>query len=200
MSKGLVVALTLLVTMGEAAGAVGQGKKTLDALFATRAFSETVISPDGKRVAWVESLQTKEHAPSPNSAIYVASVSKARSALDVAGLPATGPPRRMTAGNGVVAAEHDVAWSPDGLKIAFLSDAEKKGQLQLYIATVAGGVAAHRVTSLKGFLADPKWSPDGKKLAVLFTENAPRASGPLEAVASPTGVIEIGRASCRERV
>src|SRR5579864_5270876 len=32
-------------------------------------------------------------------------------------------------------------------------------------------------------------SPDGKSLAILFTENAPRAPGPLEPVAAATGVI-----------
>jgi Tol biopolymer transport system component len=38
-------------------------------------------------------------------------------------------------------------------------------------------------------LANPKWSPDGKQLAVLFTENAVRVPGPLEAVTPLSGVV-----------
>ena len=50
--------------------------------------------------------------------------------------------------------------------------------------------AARKMTSVKGFLATPKWSPDGKTIAVLFTENATRASGPLVAETPQTGEIK----------
>ena len=43
---------------------------------------------------------------------------------------------------------------------------------------------------MKGYLAAPKWSPDGKTIAVLFTENATRASGPLVAETPETGEIK----------
>jgi dipeptidyl aminopeptidase/acylaminoacyl peptidase len=39
-------------------------------------------------------------------------------------------------------------------------------------------------------LATPKWSPDGENIAVLFTENAPRAAGPLVAEPPETGEIK----------
>src|SRR5689334_3428759 len=150
----------------------------IDSLFAVRQFGQAAISPDGKRVAWVESLKAKNGAPSPNSAIYVANTNSA------------GTPRRITAGNGVVPhPEGDVAWSPDGHRLAFLSDTGTRGQAQLYVASVAGG-PARKLTSLTGFLADPHWSPDGKTIAILFTENAPRASGPLQPMTVETGVIE----------
>lgn len=176
-----LISICILLLAG-ADGAKAQEKRSLnqliDSLFAVRSFSDVAISPDGKRVAWVESLKTKSGAPSPNSAIYVGNTNGA------------GTPRRITAGNGIVAhPEGDVAWSPDGHHVAFLSDTGTKGQAQLYVANVAGG-PARKLTSLTGYLADPHWSPDGKTIAILFTENAPRASGPLQPMTVETGLIE----------
>ena len=70
----------------------------------------------------------------------------------------------------------------------FLSDAAKTGQLDLYIQSSGG--QPRKLTSVTGFLASPHWSPDGSKIAVLFTENAPRAAGPLEPSTKPSGLIE----------
>ena len=51
-----------------------------------------------------------------------------------------GVPRALTAArDGQPHRERDVAWSPDGREIAFLSDAAQDGQLQLYVAPAAGG-------------------------------------------------------------
>ena len=173
-------------------------------LFATRRFEQAVISPDGKRVAWVETLIGKDGAPSGNTAIYVS------------GTEAKRPPKRLKVGAG----DHEegsVAWSPDSKRVAFLSDAVKAGQRQLYVAQVtsgngsatsaadptgaagatnvtgtvnATGAAAKKLTNVKGFLAMPRWSPDGKTIALLFTENATRASGPLVAETPQTGEIK----------
>ena len=153
-------------------------KEVLDSLFSVHTFKQVAISPDGKRVAWVESLKGKDHEPSGNSAIYVATLGSSEQ------------PRRVSAGDSSEAyAEHDIAWSPDSKKLAFLSDKEASDQLQLYIAEVSGH-AARQLTHLTGFLASPSWSPDGKRLALLFTENAPRAAGPLEPMTPPSGLIE----------
>jgi len=150
----------------------------MDSLFAVRQFKQVSISPDGAHVAWVQELTDKNGAPSPNSAIYVADLKKTAA-----------PPRRVTAGDGAVEhAEHDIAWSPDGTRLAFLSDAATGIQTQLYVARVAGG-PARRLTSLTGFLVQPEWSPDGKTIALLFTENAPRAAGPLEPMTPDSGVV-----------
>lgn len=86
------------------------------------------------------------------------------------------PPRQIAIGS-------DVAWSPDSTRLAFISDS------QLYVAAVAGG-PPKRLTHLTGFLAQPHWSPDGRTIAVLFTENAPRAAGPLEPMTPDSGVVE----------
>ena len=149
----------------------------VDAMFGMREFQQADISPDGKRVAWVESLPGPGGAPSDNAAIYVADVG-ARAAA-----------RRISAGDGKTAhEEHDVAWSPDSKSLAFLSDATKKGQLQLCVARLAGS-PVRQLTHLKGFLAAPGWSPDGKTIAVLYTENATRRSGPLVAEIPDEGVV-----------
>src|SRR6202140_252616 len=160
-------------------------------LFATRRFEQAAISPDGKRVAWVETLIGKDGAPSGNTAIYVS------------GVEPKAAPKRLRAGAGAGDQEEgNVAWSPDSKRVAFLSDAVKAGQRQLYVVNVSGGrgsaetgaanatdssnstggvkatgAGVKRLTNVKGFLAEPKWSPDGKTIAVLFTENATRASG-----------------------
>jgi dipeptidyl aminopeptidase/acylaminoacyl peptidase len=152
--------------------------EALDSLFAVHSFKQVAISPDGKRVAWVESLRGKDQRLTGNSAIYVATLGSSEQ------------PRCVSAGDGSAEyAEHDIAWSPDSKKLAFLSDKEGSDQLELYIAD-APGRAARLLTRLTGYLASPSWSPDGKTLALLFTENAPRAAGPLEPMTPPSGLIE----------
>jgi dipeptidyl aminopeptidase/acylaminoacyl peptidase len=152
--------------------------RLMDSLFKVRTFKETTISFDGSRVAWVEELQGKDHEPSENTAVYVAS------------LNSSSTPRRITAGDGATPhSEHDLAWSPDGRHLAFLSDRGQKGQFQLYVVPADGGVP-QQLTHVKGLLADPRWSPDGKNVAVLFTENLPKSAGPLEAKPPVSGVIE----------
>jgi dipeptidyl aminopeptidase/acylaminoacyl peptidase len=151
--------------------------RLLDELDRLRTFEEVAVSPDGKRLAWVQRLSMQRKPPS--SAIYVADLRSPSAA-----------PRRVSAGDGRTDyAEGDVAWSPDGARLTFVSDKEKQGQPQLYLAAVGGG-PARKLTSLKGPLARPGWSPDGKRLAVLFMENAPRILGPLEPAPPDAGVVE----------
>ncbi len=151
-------------------------QQALRDMFDVHAISEAVISPDGRRVAWVESLSGKNGAPSGNSAVYVADWKSHAAA------------QRITAETGgAAAAESNVAWSPDSKQLAFLSDAAHSGQLQLYVA--APGETARQLTHVKGDLSNPAWSPDGKSIAFLFIENAPRAAGPLAAEAPDEGVV-----------
>jgi dipeptidyl aminopeptidase/acylaminoacyl peptidase len=164
------------------------------AMFDAHTFRQAAISPDGQRVAWVEALPGPGGAPSSSSAIYVASVSDPARATQI-----TGANRARQQGNARARSqrgpspldEREVAWSPDGNRIAFLSDAAAPGQLQLYVADLSTGAPAPRqLTELKGFVSSPLWSPDGETIALLYIENATRAAGPLVAETPDEGVIE----------
>jgi dipeptidyl aminopeptidase/acylaminoacyl peptidase len=158
--------------------APGDLDNVLRTLFAAHNFEQAAISPDGNSIAWVENIHSKNGVVSGSTVIYVKN------------LKSGAPPRRLGAGVAdSLHAENDVSWSPDGQKIAFLSDAAKKGQQQLYVTNAAGG-SAKMLTSVKGFLSTPGWSPDGKTIAILFTENATRASGPLVAETPESGEIK----------
>jgi dipeptidyl aminopeptidase/acylaminoacyl peptidase len=146
-------------------------------IFATTEFVQTAISADGKQVAWVEKIVSKNGADEGKAAIYVARVDGSQA-------------RRISAGaKSNSYDERELAWSPDGKRLAFLSDAVKAGQRQLYIADVSSG-QLQKLTNVRGFLDSPRWTPDGKTLAVLFTENAGGETGPLVAEAAQTGVIK----------
>lgn len=151
----------------------------IHAMFDVRSFLQAEISPDGKRVAWVEALAGPGGAPSANAAIYVADVNAPAHAASI------------TAGDGRLPhEEHDVAWSSDGKRIAFLSDAATPGQLQLFVVDATGGATKPKQLSrFTGFVSGPGWSPDGKTIAVLYTENASRAAGPLVAETPDEGVV-----------
>ncbi|MGA3189928.1 MAG: S9 family peptidase [Bryobacteraceae bacterium] len=138
----------------------------LGELASVRPFDQVAISPDGKRVAWIEEI-IENRKDTGNSTIHID------------GAAVTAKP---------AASNRSVVWSPDSSRIAFLSDREKKGQMQLYV-TSASAPAPRKLTSLKGYLTDPQWSPDGTHIAVLFAENAPSGGGPLEAEPIETGVI-----------
>src|SRR5205809_3291548 len=151
--------------------------ETIRTLFGVRVFKQVAISPDGKKVAWVEALAGRGGQTSDDSAIYVADATGARA------------PRRITAGTGTSAhAESSVAWSPNSTYLAFTSDAAKRGQSQLYVTNAAGG-PARKLTAIKGLLASPAWSPNGRTIAALVTRNVTRATGPLAAGTPQTGVI-----------
>ena len=134
------------------------------------------ISPDGRHLAWVEAAPTPA-GPSGRLKII-------RLVRDGAGAPV----RITAARDGGDHEEDEPVFSPDGTRLAFLSDAEQTGQPQLYLADVASG-AVRKLTQAGGHLERPRWSPDGKRLAVLYLEGAADALGPLGPSPRETGVI-----------
>jgi tricorn protease len=73
-----------------------------------------------------------------------------------------GPTRNLTHSPGA----HDKwpAWSPDGSKVAFLSDAS--GEEEIYVVAQDGSSPPEKITSGgHAFRYDPKWSPDNERIA-----------------------------------
>lgn len=107
--------------------------------------SDPQISPDGKKIAFVRSHideKTKEY----RSHIWMVPTDG-------------GEPRQYTSGPTTDTAPR---WSPDGTKLAFLSD---RGQgRQIYVVPTTGG-EAYQVTKLRWGAGTPLWSPDGTKIA-----------------------------------
>ena len=130
---------------------------------------ELALSPDGRWVAF----SVKSVAPGKDgyrSSIWLA--------------PADGgtPARQLTVGSKNDASPH---WSPDGTRIAFLSDrgavlqaggggakagkaeAPKEGGTQVWILPLADGGEARQLTDLPKDVEGMDWSPDGRRLVVV---------------------------------
>ena len=58
-------------------------------------------------------------------------------------------------------------WSPDGSKIAFVSDRDRDGGDDIYVMN-ADGTNPVRLTQHDGYDSEPAWSPDGTKIAFTF--------------------------------
>jgi len=110
--------------------------------------SDPQISPDGVRVAFVATTLSDE-SDEYLSNIWVA---------DAGG---GGAPRRFTAGP---KRDRDPRWSPDGTRLAFVSEREGKKKGQLYVMPADGGEPT-RLSDERNGVADPVWSPDGSRLA-----------------------------------
>jgi dipeptidyl aminopeptidase/acylaminoacyl peptidase len=136
-----------------------------------RTLTQVAVSPDGKRIAWLEAGQ-----------IRVAPLDNLAQAVPVT---AAAPGQSCNAS--------DLIWSPDSALLVFLSNCPDPSgdpgqQSDLYLSHLDGN-AAHRLTELHGYVAAPAFSPDGRSIAFLYVEGATRPSGALAAETLPSGVI-----------
>jgi dipeptidyl aminopeptidase/acylaminoacyl peptidase len=133
-----------------------------------RYIGQVAVSPDGKRLAWLEDGKIRIAAPG---------------SLDSS--------RQITAATSSEqsCSEDDLAWSPDSRSLAFFSDcADPGGQSDLYLSQLNAD-PPRRITALHGYAGSPAFSPDGKLIAYLYVEGATRPAGALAAMKPFAGVI-----------
>jgi dipeptidyl aminopeptidase/acylaminoacyl peptidase len=161
----------LILALVLAASAVAQTAQLTAELGRTVLYEDVTLSPDSKRVAWVQTTAARQ-APQ----IFIAATA--------GGSP--GAPVRI----GVIGprTDSDPAWSPDSKTLAFFSTAGEKEQAQLWTVPADGGNPRKR-THLKGYAARPRWSRDGKRVAFLHIEGG-GGGGPHLAAPVRTGVID----------
>src|SRR6266700_7263242 len=107
-----------------------------------RSVGQVAVSPDGRRVAWVQGMRD-------GGDIFVAPIDDFKKS------------ERISAG--VQPDEHcrenDLAWEPDAKALAFVSDCAKPGeQADLFLSRL-DGTQARRVTELRGYMNQPAFSP-----------------------------------------
>lgn len=105
------------------------------------------LSPDGRWVAYVHVAVDKAR-------------NRYRRAVWLAAADGSSPPRPFTSGQGN---DHSPRWSPDGTRLAFVSDRDGDRD-QLYVLRVDGG-EGRPVTAMPNGVRFPAWSPDGTHLA-----------------------------------
>ena len=116
-------------------------------LFALRTPGELAISPDGRTVAF------SVHPAAASSGSHLPS--------DVWLLPLDGEAQLLTDGSAPV-------WSPDGSRLAFLSDRVTPGHALPYTTTLDGD--ALLAASLTGSAESVSWAADGRSLLVLAAD------------------------------
>lgn len=138
-----------------------------------RNFGQVAISPDGKKLAWIDGGRG-------GSEISVASPTDLTKSQHVTA--ATNPDQRCREG--------ELIWAPDSTSIAFLSDCANPSdhQADIYLSRL-DGTPAKRLTTLKGLPQAPAFSADGSEIAFLYIEGATRPAGALAAMKPPSGVI-----------
>ncbi len=140
---------------GSTSCAVRKLPPTVDQILSLKHAGTPEISPDARWVAYtIREANWDENAY--ETQIWLADVR-------------TGASRQLT---NAKKSSQSPAWSPDGSKLAFLSDRTDKQQI--YLINPQGG-EAEAITSLEDGVGRFAWSSDGKRLAYTATDPKPAA-------------------------
>jgi len=130
------------------------GAPSVDQILSLKRAGSPELSPDGRYVAYtVRATNWDENAY--ETQIWLADA-------------ATGATRQLTNGK---KSSQSPAWSPDGSKLAFISDRTDKRQI--YVINPAGG-EADALTTLEDDVSSFAWAPDGTRIA--YTARDPRSA------------------------
>ncbi len=121
-------------------------KITPEDLYKIKSVADPRLSPDGKKCVYVETRLQEDNDGYSSNLFY----------LDMAD---KGPSRQWTFG---ADRNHSPRWSPDGSKIAFVSN--RSGKDQIYMLHSSGG-EARKLTACKNGARNPVWSPTGEEIA-----------------------------------
>ena len=146
------IAAILAVFTAFARPAAGAGEPTIDQMLSLRRVSSPNVSPDGRFVAYTV-RDTDLVGNTYVNQVWLAEV-------------ATGKNRQLTFG---LKSNTSPAWSPDGSKLAFLS--ERADKRQVWMLDMRGGEAEKVTASDEGVTAFA-WSPDGASVAYVAPDAA----------------------------
>ncbi|HKO02461.1 MAG TPA: S9 family peptidase [Thermoanaerobaculia bacterium] len=131
------------------------------------AISSPIISPDGKRIVYVATRADMERS-AYDSDLWLAGVDGLN---DI----------QLTHSNST---NNHPRWSPDGSRIAFISDRDEKRNAVWIIG--ANGGEAEKLTNERGGINDFEFSPDGKTIAFTMRDGPPAEKEDFRVVGSET--------------
>jgi dipeptidyl aminopeptidase/acylaminoacyl peptidase len=153
MSRSLVLAaLAAALTVSSPVHAEGPRRPmTPKDVIELKRVSDPQVGPDGARVAFVVT-ERDEKENVYQSDVYVVAVEGEEGPLRMTRHPKN---------------DRGPQWSPDGRRLAFVSEREEKAQV--FVMEARGG-EAWRLTDAKGGVSAFCWSPDGTQVAYLAAE------------------------------